>query len=123
MAGGLMIAAGLYGAMAVGFAAWGAHGLDGTAASWVERGSLFQLIHAAALVALARPAAERGGLVRAGALLLALGVALFSGSLYLRALGLSLPFPMITPAGGISMMAGWLAILAAGVKGVWCSRI
>lgn len=120
---GWTIIAGLYGLMGVGFAAWGAHGLDGQASAWVERASLFQLIHAAALLALARPAVERRGLHRLGGWGLAVGTALFSGSLYLRAMGLPLPVPMITPSGGIILMLGWGAVLAAGVNDARRGRI
>lgn len=120
---GWVIIAGLYGVMGVGFAAWGAHGLDGSASAWVERGSLFQLIHAVALVALARLGVERRGLYRLGAWALALGTALFSGSLYLKAMGIPLPLPMITPVGGVSLMLGWGAVLAAGVNDARRGRI
>lgn len=109
-----IVLAGVYGAMAVGFAAWGAHGVNGQAALWVERGSLFQLIHAAALLALARPCAEGYRLTRPAAGLMAFGVALFSGSLYLKALDIALPIPMITPFGGISLLLSWLLLGLAG---------
>lgn len=105
-----IVLAGIYGAMAVGFAAWGAHGVSAQAALWVERGSQFQLIHAAALLALARPCAEGCRLMRPAAGLMAFGVALFSGSLYLKALDIALPIPMITPIGGISMLLSWLLV-------------
>jgi uncharacterized membrane protein YgdD (TMEM256/DUF423 family) len=105
-----LVVAGIYGAMAVGFAAWGAHGAGGPAAAWVERASLFQLIHAVALLALARWCGDRGwaaGLAAAG---MTAGVALFSGSLYLKALGMPLPVPMVTPAGGVLLLLSWLLI-------------
>jgi uncharacterized membrane protein YgdD (TMEM256/DUF423 family) len=109
-----LLLAGLNGAMAIAFAAWGAHGIDGQAAQWVERASQFQLIHAVALLALARPCGEGWRLVRPAAGLMVAGVVLFSGSLYLKALGIGLPIPMATPIGGISMILAWLLLGAAG---------
>ena len=110
-----MILAGLNGAMAIAFAAWGAHGLDGDAARWVERGSQFQLLHAVALLALARHCAERRRLFRPAGTLMVVGIVMFSGSLYLKALGSSLPLPMVTPLGGISLIASWLLLALAGL--------
>lgn len=112
---GWLVLAGLNGAMAVGFAAWGAHGVGGQAADWVERGSLFQLIHAAALLGLARLSGEGRRLAGLAAAVMAVGVALFSGSLYLKALGVPLPFPLVTPAGGVLLLVSWLIVLALGL--------
>jgi uncharacterized membrane protein YgdD (TMEM256/DUF423 family) len=109
-----LMLAGLNGAMAVAFAAWGAHGLDGDAARWVERASQFQLLHAVALVALARHCGDRRRLFRPIGALMVAGVALFSGSLYLKALGMTLPVPMLTPLGGISLIVSWLLLILAG---------
>jgi len=109
-----LVLAGLNGAIAIGFAAWGSHGVDGEAARWVGLGSQFQLLHAVALLALARFCAERRRLVRPAAGLMVAGVALFSGSLYLKALGIPLLIPMVTPLGGISLMVAWLLLALAG---------
>lgn len=104
------VVAGVYGAMAVGFAAWGAHGAGGQAAAWVERGSLFQLIHAVALLALAVWCDGRGRSATLAAATMTAGVALFSGSLYLKALGMPLPIPVLTPTGGVLLLLSWLLI-------------
>ena len=109
-----LLLSGLYGVMAVAFAAWGAQGVGGQAALWVERGSQFQLIHAVALLALARPCGEGLRLMRPAAGVMALGVACFSGSLYLKALEIPLPIPIITPFGGIMLMLSWLLVGGAG---------
>ncbi|EME68991.1 hypothetical protein H261_15792 [Paramagnetospirillum caucaseum] len=109
-----LMLAGLNGAMAIGFAAWGSHGMDGEAARWVGLASQFQLLHAVALLALARFCGERRRLFRPAAVLMVAGVALFSGSLYLKALGGALPVPMITPLGGISLAASWLLLALGG---------
>lgn len=106
--------AGLNGAMAVGFAAWGSHGLDGDPARWVGLASQFQLVHAAALLGLARLCGEGRRLFRAAAVLMVAGIVLFSGSLYCKALGMPLPVLMITPLGGMSFLASWLLVAVGG---------
>lgn len=118
-----IVLAGLGGMSAVGLGAYGVHGLAGDAAAQalVEQGAGYQLAHCLALLAADRLAANpRSGGTRAAhgaALLFVLGMALFCGSLYLKAIaGLVLPVPMVTPAGGISLMAGWLVLSIAG----WC---
>ncbi|KIL99291.1 hypothetical protein CCC_03509 [Paramagnetospirillum magnetotacticum MS-1] len=109
-----LVLAGINGAVAIGFAAWGAHGVDPEAARWVERASQFQLMHAIALLALARWCVEGRRLFRPAAALMVAGIVMFSGSLYLKALGIGLPIPMITPLGGISLLASWLLLAAGG---------
>jgi uncharacterized membrane protein YgdD (TMEM256/DUF423 family) len=115
--------AGLNGLMAIGFGAFGAHGLKAWAASlppedaarildYVDKGAKYQLVHAAALLALAAlPSSPR--LRRAAACLLA-GPLIFSASLYAMALGAPLWLGAVTPLGGLLMLAGWALILAEG---------
>ena len=53
----------------------------------------------------------RGGLVlRIAALLLFVGATLFSGDIALRMFGHGRLFAMAAPAGGMTMMAGWIAV-------------
>jgi uncharacterized membrane protein YgdD (TMEM256/DUF423 family) len=113
-----LLLAGLNGAVAVGFAAWGSHGAEGDAIRWVERASQFQLLHAIALLALARHCSEGLRLMRPAAWLMAAGIVLFSGSLYLKALAIALPVPMVTPLGGLCLMGSWLLLALGG----WLSR-
>ena len=111
--------AGLNGLIAVGLGAYAAHGLasDPVLQGWAERASHYQLIHALALLAADRLAADGRRLAHGAAALFAAGILLFSGSLYLRALtGSALPVPMVTPAGGIAFMAGWLVLTLAGAR-------
>lgn len=111
-----VVIAALNGLMAVGMGAYAAHGLAGDAYAQAlgERASLYQLLHAMALLAADRLAAEGRRIAHLSALLFTLGLALFSGSLYVKALTGGLPLPMVTPAGGMLMMAGWLALATAG---------
>ncbi len=105
---GCVLLAGLSGAMAVGFAAMSAHGMDGQAADWLERGSRFQLIHAVALLALGLGKGQ-GRWLKASSVLFLLGSILFSGSLYAMALA-SLPVVYLVPVGGSCFILGWLAL-------------
>lgn len=112
-----VVLAGLNGLLAVGFGAYAAHGLAGDPAlqGLAERASQYQLVHALALLAADRLAADGCRLGHAAAALFVIGMALFSGSLYLRALtGAPLPIPMVTPAGGMAFMAGWAVLALAG---------
>jgi uncharacterized membrane protein YgdD (TMEM256/DUF423 family) len=105
--------AALYGLSAVALGAFAAHGLAGDAQALAERASQYQLLHALALLATDRFVAERRRFAGIAAALFTAGIALFSGSLLVKALGMPLPVPMITPAGGISLMLGWAALMAA----------
>jgi uncharacterized membrane protein YgdD (TMEM256/DUF423 family) len=75
----------------------------------LETAVRYQFIHALGLLVLGF-IAERSGtaaLHRAGLLLLA-GILLFSGSLYLLLCGAPRVFGVVTPVGGILLVAGWL---------------
>ncbi len=101
----LFIAA-LTGFVIVALGAFGAHGLDGQlpdkAKGWWATASQYGLAHSVAALALALS----GGRGRA-ALIMCLGVFLFSGSLYAMALGAPSWFGAITPLGGVAFLAGW----------------
>lgn len=105
---------------AVAAGAFGAHALRpmlearGRIGTW-ETAVLYHLIHAVVLLSVALylrreadPAAARR-LARAGDLLAA-GIVLFSGSLYALALGAPRWLGPVTPLGGLSLLAGWLAL-------------
>jgi len=100
-----MFAGGLMGAAGVGLSAYGAHAGGGTVATAAQ----FLLFHAPLFVALGlagHPSRTR----TAGGGLLGLGLALFCGDLLLRHFAGTRLFPMAAPAGGISMMLGWLVV-------------
>ena len=104
-------AAALEGFMGVAGGAFGAHGVsDPGAKALLETGGHYQLIHAlavfacfAALKLLQARAAGAAWLFLAGALI-------FSGSLYLMALGGPRILGAITPIGGVLLLAGWLTL-------------
>ncbi len=107
---GLHRALSAFGAVAcgvsVGLGAYASHGLDGEAARRVGLAALFAFGHGLALSVLAPAAARR--LRTTGLSALALGVLLFSGSL-LAAAFLSAS-TALAPAGGLSLMLGWLML-------------
>jgi uncharacterized membrane protein YgdD (TMEM256/DUF423 family) len=104
-----LVAAGLLGFTGVALGAAGAHGqlhdaliVASTLDTW-RTAVLYQLIHAAALVALPGwPWVGRCWVV---------GVVFFSGSLYWLALGGPKFLGPITPLGGVALLLGW-ALLA-----------
>ncbi|PIB96740.1 DUF423 domain-containing protein [Caulobacter sp. X] len=100
------------GLLAVGFGAFGAHGVhDPKAAEWLRIGSQYQMAHALAVFAafgLHRAGAKGMG---AAAALFLVGSLIFAGSLYAMALGAPRVLGAITPIGGVSFMIGW-ALLA-----------
>ena len=108
----------LLGLLGVAAGAFGAHALRATLAASMlqvfETAARYQLVHAVALVVVAF-AAEREGaraLGVAGALF-AVGIVLFSGSLYALALTSQPLWGMVTPFGGLCLMGGWIALAVA----------
>ena len=104
----------LSGALMVMLGAYAAHGLAASVGAAmvdiVETGVRYQAWHTLAMLAVL---VWRGSCLVAGQrvvlTLWALGIIAFSGSLYLMALaGLSLG--IVTPVGGLLLMAGWLAL-------------
>ena len=114
-ASGLGLASALVGGLAVAAGAFGAHGLRGrldpSALATFETAVRYQLVHALAAAFAADRAGRQGGVMaaRAAALYLA-GTVLFSGSLYVLALGGPHLAGAVTPLGGLALMAGWLLL-------------
>lgn len=100
----LWIAAALSAALAVAAGAFGAHGAaTAKAAEWLRTGSVYQLAHAIAVLAIARQ------FPRSAALLI-VGAAIFALTLYAMAIGAPRWLGAVTPIGGTLMIAGWLAL-------------
>ncbi len=116
-----LAAAGVLGALGVALGAFGAHGLRTMLASasdaeqrlaWWETAARYHLFHALACAAGAW-AIERSGGVRAARVssaLFVVGVTIFSGTLYAMTLGAPRWLGAITPIGGVSLIAGWIAL-------------
>jgi len=114
--------AGLYGAAGVALGAFGAHGLKaqlGSSLDTWQTAVLYHLIHALALLVVGlwlRLVPGAGGSVVVAGVAFAVGVLLFSGSLYALALGGPRWFGPITPLGGVSFILGWLALSFAALR-------
>jgi uncharacterized membrane protein YgdD (TMEM256/DUF423 family) len=116
----IMVVAGLGGAAAVVAGAVGSHALALDPASRegrsYELAVFYLLVHSVALLALAlhrRSARPEGLSLRLAAVLFTCGMILFSGSLIVSTL-LDLPsVKALAPYGGMSMIAGWLAVASA----------
>ncbi len=104
-------------ALAVIFGAFGAHGLrdrlDAYSTSVYEKAVLYHFFHALGLLfvsmmpKLGYLTARQSGWVCA---LLLAGIVLFSGSLYVLAVTRVPALGIITPFGGLSFIAAWLAL-------------
>ena len=99
----------LLAALGVLLGAFGAHGLRAAlspeALGWWQTGVQYQMWQALGLVAIG--AARLPG-TRLSVWLLALGTLVFSGSLYVLALTGARWLGMVTPVGGVLMIAGWV---------------
>ena len=106
------------GFIAVGLGAFGAHGLEGRATpeglGWWTTGSQYLLAHAVAVLALGLSA--RGGLMAAGGWTMAVGAAVFAGTLYAMTLGAPRWLGAVTPLGGLGMLAGWAMVAVAAFR-------
>ena len=117
----LAITGSLLAGLAVAAGAFGAHALrerlDPASLATFETAARYQLIHALAIVVAAERAARTNNAtaMRAAALFAA-GIGLFSGSLYVLALGGPRLLGAVTPFGGLSFMAGWV-LLALSYRG------
>jgi len=111
----------VYGFLGVAFGAFGAHALKARLsvdllAVW-KTAVEYQFYHALALLlvgllALQKPSAPFGS----AALCFALGVLVFSGSLYAYALSGVRWLGAITPLGGLLFLAGWALLFGAALK-------
>lgn len=92
-------------AVGVGLGAFGAHGLahfnPGFVPTW-QTATLYWLVHGLGLLLLATHN------LRVGYWLIATGILLFSGSLYVMAFVNIGKFAMITPLGGLLLSTGWM---------------
>ncbi|HEX7048777.1 MAG TPA: DUF423 domain-containing protein [Longimicrobiales bacterium] len=110
------------GLLGVALGAIGAHALEGRLTpdrlDTFELAARYQLYHALALLAVGLAATRwTSGALTAAGWLFTLGILLFSGSLYLLALGGPRPVAFITPLGGLSFLAGWALLAYAAWRG------
>jgi len=122
----------VFGGFGVMLGAFGAHALkarlDPAALDTWQTAVSYQLIHALALVALGiwlrsglsqagmTGAVEPGRLTALACMLFAAGIVLFSGSLYVLALGGPRWLGPVTPLGGVAFIAGWVVLALAALR-------
>ncbi len=121
----IVITAAILGIVAVVFGAFGAHGLkDKISAADLENWKTavsYQFYHTAAMLFLARYALENKAMANRAFVCFALGIVLFSGSLYILAtrsltgVSTSILGP-VTPIGGVFLILGWAFLLAGAIK-------
>ena len=97
----------LLAAVGVALGAFGAHGLrailSSEALGWWNTAVQYQMWSAIGLVALGASTRRIG----VAAVMIGIGALIFSGSLYALALSGARWLGMVTPAGGLLMIAGW----------------
>ncbi len=112
----LVILAAFFGMIGVGMGAFGAHALgailtaNGREATY-QTAVQYHLIHTLALLFVAS-AIRRwpGNLARASGIFFAIGITIFSGSLYILAI-FNLPIMgAVAPIGGVAFILGWLLL-------------
>jgi uncharacterized membrane protein YgdD (TMEM256/DUF423 family) len=121
LARNLMAIGAVLAGIAVANGAFGAHGLrdviDPQAMQLWKSAVDYQMHHALGLIALGLSAVvipeERHPAIRRSAAALLTGLALFCGSLYCLALGAPRMVGMMTPIGGVALLAGWFLWVTA----------
>jgi uncharacterized membrane protein YgdD (TMEM256/DUF423 family) len=112
---GFLMLAAFFGFTGVALGAFAAHGLKNRlSAEYLaifHTGVTYQLVHTLALLAVALLATQIPGrlMVWAGASF-AIGILLFSGSLYLLTLTGVSKLGIVTPFGGLAFLVGWLCL-------------
>ncbi len=116
-----LVFAAIAGFTAVACGAFGAHGLKSVLSADMmnvyQTGVMYHLVHAVVLLALALFLINnQHNLLSVAAICMALGIVLFSGSLYALAITEIRWLGAITPIGGVIWLVGWGMILWASVR-------
>ena len=114
--------AAVYGFSGVAMGAFAAHALkkrlDDYALDIIQTATHYQMIHAIAMLVVIALASSGGLHLRTPLWLFALGIPLFSGSLYVLALTGYKPLGMITPIGGVLLLCAWFSLLVKATRTV-----
>lgn len=121
----LAISGGAFGFLGVALGAFGAHGLKARVSPEMlevfRTGAHYQLLHALALLAVVALGSKvEPRWAKVAGTLFAVGVVIFSGSLYALALSGVRQLGAVTPLGGVCLLAGWLSLtlgLSRGARG------
>jgi uncharacterized membrane protein YgdD (TMEM256/DUF423 family) len=92
---------------------------DAKTAGLLHTGALYGMVHATALlavIALAQGREPRRGAAAVAGSSFAVGIVLFSGSLFALAAGGARWIGWITPAGGVALIFGWLALVTLALR-------
>lgn len=106
-------------ALVVVLGAFGAHALKTRVSAEMlgvfQTGVHYHLFHALGLLALGLVAMQRldSAYIKWSGWLMVLGIILFSGSLYVLSLSGLRGWGMVTPFGGISLIAAWILLMLA----------
>lgn len=109
-------------ALAIALGAFGAHGLEKQLTEHYlevfETGVRYHMYSALGLMLIALFANQMGKskLVLNGGRLIVTGMIIFSGSLYVLSLTGFSKLGMITPIGGVAIIAGWVCVIVAALK-------
>lgn len=113
----LIIIAGVLGFLAVSFGAFGAHTLKDQMSEGqlkiFQTGVLYHFIHAIVIIIIAFSNEQK---YFKAAAVFAVGIILFSFSLYIYSITNIRLFAIITPIGGVSFLIGWLLIISEGMR-------
>jgi uncharacterized membrane protein YgdD (TMEM256/DUF423 family) len=124
----MVIAGALLAAAGVGLGAFGAHGLEkylhslgyaenaAQRMAWFDTGVRYHLYHALGVVLIAALAGRSPSAgFQVAAVLLLVGIALFSGSLYAMTFGPAAwkKLGAVTPLGGLAFLAAWVTLAIA----------
>ncbi len=106
--------------VSVACGAFGAHGLRNRLSermlqNW-ETGARYQMYHALGLIAVAWLSTLKPAEANAAGWSMLVGIALFSGSLYVMALTGITKLGMVTPLGGLGFLAGWALFAYAAAR-------
>jgi uncharacterized membrane protein YgdD (TMEM256/DUF423 family) len=119
----VLVAGAGFAMLAVMIGAFAAHGLkhvlDAYQLGIFETAARYQMYHAIGLLivgVISTIPQFSPGWLKAAACAFILGIALFSGSLYLLALSGIKWLGAITPLGGVAFIFGWMALLVAALK-------
>ena len=112
----------IFGGLSVAIGAFAAHGLkavlDPAALSWVQTGAQYQMYHGLVILIIGfalKQWPEMKGM-KAAAYCFSAGIILFSGSLYALAATQVHALGIITPLGGLALLAGWSIMIYAALR-------
>jgi uncharacterized membrane protein YgdD (TMEM256/DUF423 family) len=126
---GFAVVGAVFGFLSVAFGAFGAHVLASHLSSQMmgvfDIGTQYQMYHALALLAVGILTQRKlgGRLVVAAGWLFTVGIVLFSGSLYVLSMTDAKALGVLTPVGGLCLLAGWVFLAVGLWKGVRSERV